>query len=52
MADEIDNDEDDDDFNDQHRRDESLDLRARKWPPRPREVRQLVPAFRALTDAF
>ena len=45
MADEIDN---DDDFN----RDESLDLRARKWPPRPREVRQLGPAFRALTDAF
>ena len=45
MADEIDNDED---FN----RDESLDLRARKWPPRPREVRQLGPAFRALTDAF
>ena len=51
MADEIDNDEDDDDdFND--RRDESLDLRARKWPPRPRVVRQLGPAFRALTDAF
>ena len=48
MADEIDNNEDDDDFN----RDESLDLRARKWPPRPREVRQLGPAFRALIDAF
>ena len=47
MADDIDNDEDD--FN---RRDESLDLRARKWPPRPREVPQLGPAFRALTDAF
>ena len=46
MADEIDNNEDD--FN----HDESLDLRARKWPPRPREVRQLGPAFRALTDAF